>query len=175
MHPNATKYQWNTINYVSDWFSVSTSTLFNLFFFFLLFYWSSNPLIFWSSKTSNLWFYMQLSIYSCLMLYRIWRCKGYVPEQIGDTPVLPQSSFFFFFFSSFFSSFFLNADYRGEGGAMDGEGRSQTDYYTIRVSNPSSSGEAYFIVSAIAVYTYSTVLSCYTYITQYITWVCSHF
>ena len=54
---------------------------------------------------------------------------------------------------------------------MDGEGRSQTDYYTIRVSNPSSSGEAYFIVSAIAVYTYSTDLSSYKYITQYITWV----
>ena len=54
---------------------------------------------------------------------------------------------------------------------MDGEGRSQTDYYTIRVSNPSSSREAYFIVSAIAVYTYSTGLSSYTYITPYITWV----
>ena len=54
---------------------------------------------------------------------------------------------------------------------MDGEGMSQTDYYTIRVSNPSSSGKAYFIVSAIAVYTYSTGLSSYTYITQYITWV----
>ena len=88
------------------------------------------------------------------MLYRIWRCKGYVPEQVGDTPILPQSSFFFFFFSSSSSSSSssksLNADYRGEGGTMDGEGRSQTDYYTVRVSNPSSSGEAYHIVSAIA-------------------------
>ena len=53
---------------------------------------------------------------------------------------------------------------------MDGEGRSQVDYYTIRVSNPSSSGEAYFIVSAIAACTYNTGLSSYTYITQYITW-----
>ena len=58
---------------------------------------------------------------------------------------------------------------------MDGEGRSQTDYYTIRVSNPSSSGEAYFIVSAIAACTYNTDLSSYTYITQYITWVFSRF
>ena len=46
---------------------------------------------------------------------------------------------------------------------MDEEGRSQTDYYTIRVSNPSSSGEAYFIVSAIAACTYNTDLSSYTY------------
>ena len=45
---------------------------------------------------------------------------------------------------------------------MDGEGRSQTDYYTIRVSNPSSSGEAYFIVSAIAASTCGTDLSSYT-------------
>ena len=57
---------------------------------------------------------------------------------------------------------------------MDGEGRSQTDYYTIRVSNPSSSGEAYHIVSAIAACTYNTDLSSYTYITQYITWVSTH-
>ena len=46
---------------------------------------------------------------------------------------------------------------------MDGEGRSQTDYYTVRVSNPSSSGEAYHIVSAIAACTYNTDLSSYTY------------
>ena len=58
---------------------------------------------------------------------------------------------------------------------MDGEGRSQTDYYTVRVSNPSSSGEAYHIVSAIAACTYNTDLSSYTYITQYITWVSSNF
>ena len=70
-----------------------------------------------------------------------------------------------FFSSSSSSSKSLNADYRGEGGTMDGEGRSQTDYYTIRVSNPSSSGEAYFIVSAIAACTYNTDLSSYTYIT----------
>ena len=63
----------------------------------------------------------------------------------------------------------------GRGGAMDGEGRSQTDYYTIRVSNPSSSWEAYFIVSAIAACTYNTDLSSYTYITQYITWVSHNF
>ena len=58
---------------------------------------------------------------------------------------------------------------------MDGEGRSQTDYYTIRVFNPSSSGKAYFIVSAIAACTYNTDLSCYTYITPYITWVSTRF
>ena len=58
---------------------------------------------------------------------------------------------------------------------MDGEGRSQTDYYTVRVSNPSSSGEAYHIVSAIAACTYNTDLSSYTYITQYITWVSHNF
>ena len=106
------------------------------------------------------------------MLCRGWRYKGYVPEQVGNIPILPQSrlsSFFSFLLLLLLSS--LNADYRGEGGAMDGEGRSQTDYYTVRVSNPSSSGEAYFIVSAIVAYTYSTDLSCYTYITPYITWV----
>ena len=120
---------------------------------------------------------MQLSIYSCSMLCRIWRYKGYVPEQVGNIPVLPQSrlSSFFSFLLLLLLSSSLNADYRGKGGAMDGEGRSQTDYYTVRVSNLSSSGEAYFIVSAIAVYTYSTVLSCYTYITQYITWVAHDF
>ena len=58
---------------------------------------------------------------------------------------------------------------------MDGEGRSQTGYYTVRVSNPSSSGEAYHIVSAIAACTYNTDLSSYTYITQYITWVSHDF
>ena len=120
---------------------------------------------------------MQLSNYSCSMLCRIWRCKGYVPEQVGNIPILPQSrlSSFFSFLLLLLLSSSLNADYRGEGGAKDREGRSQTNYYTVRVSNPSSSREAYFIVSAIAVYTYSTVLSYYTYITQYITWVCSRF
>ena len=106
------------------------------------------------------------------MLCRIWRCKGYVPEQVGNIPILPQSrlSSFFSFLLLLLLSSSLNADYRGEGGTMDGEGRSQTDYYTIRVSNPSSSGKAYFIVSAIAACTYNTDLSSYTYITQYITW-----
>ena len=85
------------------------------------------------------------------------------------------SSYFSFLLLFLLSSSSLNADYRGEGGAMDGEGRSQTDYYTIRVSNPSSSGEAYFIVSAIAACTYNTDLSSYTYITQYITWVSHNF
>ena len=37
---------------------------------------------------------------------------------------------------------------------MDGEGRSQTDYYTVKVSNTSSSEKAYFILFVIAVYTY---------------------
>ena len=120
---------------------------------------------------------MQLSIYSCSMLCRIWRCKGYVPEQVGNIPILPQSrlSSFFSFLLLLLLSSSLNADYRGEGGAMDGEGRSQTDYYTVRVSNPSSSGKAYFIVSAIAACTYNTDLSSYTYITQYITWVSHNF
>ena len=58
---------------------------------------------------------------------------------------------------------------------MDGEGRSQTDYYTVRVSDPSSSEEAYHIVSAIAACTYNTDLSSYTYITQYITWAAHDF
>ena len=90
------------------------------------------------------------------MLCRGWRYKGYVPEQVGNIHILPQSrlSSFFSFLLLLLLSSSLNADYRGEGGAMDGEGRSQTDYYTIRVSNPSSSGEAYFIVSAIAACTY---------------------
>ena len=90
------------------------------------------------------------------MLCRGWRYKGYVPEQVGNIPILSQSrlSSFFSFLLLLLLSSSLNADYRGEGGAMDGEGRSQIDYYTVRVSNPSSSGEAYFIVSAIAVYTY---------------------
>ena len=58
---------------------------------------------------------------------------------------------------------------------MDGEGRSQTDYYTVRVSNPSSSGEAYHIVSAIAACTYIMIYLLIQYITQYITWVAHDF
>ena len=58
---------------------------------------------------------------------------------------------------------------------MDGEGRSQSEYYTGRVSNPSSSGEAYHIVSAIAACTYIMFYLLIQYITQYITWVSHDF
>ena len=50
---------------------------------------------------------MQLSIYSCSILCRIWRCKGYVPEQVGDIPILPQSRLLLLLFLFFFFFFFL--------------------------------------------------------------------
>ena len=49
------------------------------------------------------------------------------------------------------------------------------DYYTVRVSNPSSSGEAYHIVSAIAACTYIMIYLLIQYITQYITWAAHDF